>query len=235
MWENIIKHVANKNTIEFGGPSELFSHPNNQCLLYQYLNEIDGGNMDNRWQGSVNKVFSPLPNKQGIGYALDIADEAGVKSIDKKYDLIVSSHVIEHIANPIKALTMWKEVLNTDGLILSILPNKTEFWDWTRKTTTIEHLLEDFNNNTLESDMTHIDDDMNQRDWTRGGFDGRVVKSREHHGELCLDNINTRIIHHHCFDIELVQAMHEAAGYETIECFVHPTNTLQLVYLGKKK
>jgi 2-polyprenyl-3-methyl-5-hydroxy-6-metoxy-1,4-benzoquinol methylase len=41
-----------------------------------------------------------------------------------KYDLIIMSHVLEHVQNPVKLLNQFSEYLKKDGLILGIVPNK---------------------------------------------------------------------------------------------------------------
>jgi 2-polyprenyl-3-methyl-5-hydroxy-6-metoxy-1,4-benzoquinol methylase len=41
-----------------------------------------------------------------------------------KYDLIIMSHVLEHVQNPVKLLNQFSKYLKKDGLILGIVPNK---------------------------------------------------------------------------------------------------------------
>jgi 2-polyprenyl-3-methyl-5-hydroxy-6-metoxy-1,4-benzoquinol methylase len=42
---------------------------------------------------------------------------------DKKYDIIFSYGVIEHFENPQKVIRIFKEHLNTDGIIITLIPN----------------------------------------------------------------------------------------------------------------
>jgi SAM-dependent methyltransferase len=234
MWNQIVDLVKGKKTFEFGGPSELFANPSHNMLLYPYISSIDFGNMDNPWQGEIRSSFNHYGNSIGDVFAVDATDTEAVFTIGQNYDLVLSSHVIEHIANPIKALKNWGSLLIDDGLILSIIPNKSEFWDHNRPTTSIKHLIKDYNNDIGEDDLTHVEEEIRLRDWSRGGMDGKVIKSVEHHAELARDNFNNRILHHHCFDVDLVSKIHEYSGYETIICDILPTNRLQLIYLGRK-
>jgi 2-polyprenyl-3-methyl-5-hydroxy-6-metoxy-1,4-benzoquinol methylase len=41
-----------------------------------------------------------------------------------KYDLIIMSHVLEHVQSPVELLNQFSEYLKKDGLILGIVPNK---------------------------------------------------------------------------------------------------------------
>jgi 2-polyprenyl-3-methyl-5-hydroxy-6-metoxy-1,4-benzoquinol methylase len=41
-----------------------------------------------------------------------------------RYDLIIMSHVLEHVKNPVKLMNQFSEYLKKDGLILGIVPNK---------------------------------------------------------------------------------------------------------------
>lgn len=72
---------------------------------------------------------------------------------DKSQDFIVSSHVIEHFTNPIKALIEWDRLVKPGGIIFMIVPHKERTFDKQRENTPLEHLIEDFEKgNTLPHD-----------------------------------------------------------------------------------
>jgi SAM-dependent methyltransferase len=224
-WNEITIPLQGKTCLEIGGPTELFYNPV-MLPCYSIFSSIDNIN---------NITYTNFPNVTDTShsghfratYSLDCTSEA-LLAHPKKYDVLLTSHVIEHIANPILFLKRAANLLNPDGYILTILPNKTQFWDRTRPTTTIEHLLSDYTNNTQEDDMTHLEEVL-ETDHPWRGQKGEVEFRR-----LCLNNKETRTIHHHCFDSPLVQALHEAAGYTTERCEVLPHNPLQIVYRGRK-
>jgi hypothetical protein len=189
------------------------------------LNNVDGLNMkeDNMWQ-RVGEKYYYYQNKKGIQYIGDCSDKNIINNIDKKYDLILSSHQIEHLANPIKTLLLYKKLLNINGYILSIIPNKNMFWDINREYTTIEHMLNDYNNNIGEDDKTHLYENLNTSQY----------KSSEDLTSKAYVNYKTRVMHHHCFNDELVKNMFEYVGFETLYCFVFDKDPLQIIYFGKK-
>jgi len=85
---------------------------------------------------------------------------------DNSLDYVVSSHVLEHVANPVSALKEWYRVLRPGGLIYMVVPDRRFTWDRPRALTPVEHMLEDFNRGTTASDATHIDDFARGIDWS---------------------------------------------------------------------
>ena len=60
---------------------------------------------------------------------------------DESYDFIISSHVIEHIFDPIKALKEWYRVIKKGGYIFIIAPITEHVPGETRLTTTLDELV----------------------------------------------------------------------------------------------
>jgi len=78
---------------------------------------------------------------------------------DKSQDFIVSSHIMEHFPNPVKALIEWDRLVKPGGIIFTIIPHKERTFDKEKKCTSLEHLIEDFqNNNTQRHDDPHDHD-----------------------------------------------------------------------------
>lgn len=195
---DIIKH--SKSVAEFGGPSPLF---NSEFKVYDLFKDIDGYNLfnNNYWQ----KDFKENYIGDGKQYNCDVVDI----STDKKYDLILNSHVIEHLANPLKALINWSKILNPGGCVLSVIPDKSMMFDCKRPITTMSHLASDLINKVEEDDETHIKEALELFE-NNGGYDyDNYMKSSK-------NNKLYRAIHHHCFDIKLVKKMFEFCQYKVI-------------------
>lgn len=71
-------------------------------------------------------------------------------------DYILACHVIEHLANPMKAIVGSLEKLRRGGKLLLIVPDKRKTFDRDRKLTTTRHLLEDFLNPDPKRDFAHF-------------------------------------------------------------------------------
>lgn len=220
--EKIISILQNKEGIEIGGPTELFSNKG-KLPLYKFLKQLDNINMmENAYFPNIQKNKFNIIDNKNLGNQFDIHEWS-----NKKYDYLISSHVIEHLANPIKELNKWMELINDGGYILSIIPHKSKCWDKTRPVTSFEHILEDYQNNVSEDDMTHLDEVLQTDHPTKKQLGNAKFK------ELCLDNKETRIMHHHCFDVNLVQQLFDYLKVQTIICVQHPKQKLQIIHLGK--
>jgi len=66
---------------------------------------------------------------------------------DGSQDFVVSSHVLEHFPNPIKALLEWDRLIRPDGIIFMIVPHRERTFDKHKARTSLQHLIEDFLNN----------------------------------------------------------------------------------------
>jgi ubiquinone/menaquinone biosynthesis C-methylase UbiE len=62
---------------------------------------------------------------------------------DASQDFVVSSHVLEHFTDPVKALLEWNRVVKPGGVIFMIVPHKDRTFDKVRPRTTLEHLIRD--------------------------------------------------------------------------------------------
>jgi hypothetical protein len=222
-FELIINSLKDKSGIEFGGPTELFSSPQYGMHLYPHVH-LDGGNIikNNYFQSNLGSNFL-YGQKLGKQYDVDCTNEDQLKRL-RKYDFIVTSHAIEHFANPIKTLKLWeKYLLKENGYILSIVPDYQYCFDRKRPLTTMEHLIEDYNTDIGEDDTTHIQEQKDLHDWSYGG----------HHQfyELCEINHLTRVVHHHTFDIELVEEMFDYCGFKKV--ISYKQDELNIVNLSK--
>lgn len=60
---------------------------------------------------------------------------------DAAFDFVVSSHVLEHFTDPIKALKEWYRVVRREGYIFMIVPHKERTFDKNRERTTLSELI----------------------------------------------------------------------------------------------
>ena len=78
---------------------------------------------------------------------------------DGSQDFVVSSHVLEHFPNPIKALLEWDRLVRPGGIIFMIVPHKERTFDKHHARTSLQHLIEDFltNNKALHNNPSGHD------------------------------------------------------------------------------
>jgi SAM-dependent methyltransferase len=193
------KHLlTDRQGIEIGGPSRIFS-PGGAFPVYRMVAGLDNCNFHNEtiWEGDISEGntfhFSPShpPGRQFIGEAWNLAQLA-----DSSVDFVLSSHMIEHTANPIRTIKEWIRVVKSGGVLVVVFPLKTGAFDHRRPTTHLEHLIEDFRAQTDEGDLSHLPEILKlhdlQRDPEAGTIQQFVARSR--------DNARNRCLHHHVFD-----------------------------------
>jgi len=200
--------------LEIGGPSAIFGVKGG-IPVYGFASQVDNANYSGLTtrEGVVIKgyTFNYLPGKNGYQYISEATDLAEVA--DGSYGFVLSSHSLEHVANPIKAVFEWKRVLKPKGKLILILPEKENTFDHKRPFTSFEHLLADFNNNIGEDDETHFAEALQlhdfERDPNKESFKANVSK-----------NLATRIVHHHVFSMAVIREMLEYGGF-TVEYQQH--------------
>jgi len=92
-------------------------------------------------------------------------DACELPFFDSSLQYVATSHVLEHVANPLAALSEWFRVLRHGGIIYMVIPDIGKTFDHSRPLTTIEHMLSDFRNRTTQVDGTHIDELVYGVDW----------------------------------------------------------------------
>lgn len=221
-YQNRIRRVYNDNKncftgkkgVEIGGPSKIFNRIG-PIPIYPIVKSLDNINFsnDNFWS-SINEGYNfKYDDLQEVGKQI-IADGIDLSKIPSEtYELMLSSHVLEHIANPLKALFEWKRILKNDGYLVIVLPNMDFTYDRKRPLTTLEHIIKDFENNVTEDDRTHLQEVLDLHDLTNDG----TVNSYKEHAERTLNNFQTRIVHHHTFRMKLVLEMLNYCGFKIID------------------
>ncbi len=212
--------VDGKSGLEIGGPSGIFSK-DKFLPIYPFIKTLDGVNFSAKtiWEGELKE--GPNYGYDGrLGYQF-IAEATDLKLIsDNKYDFVLSSNNLEHIANPLKAVSEWKRVIKPQGIIILILPRKESNFDHHRSVTTFDHLLKDYQDNIGEDDLSHLDEILKCHDVKR---DPHAI-SLEEFTKRSMSNFETRSIHHHVFDIGLLKQLFKYLNIQVIHSYSSPTD-----------
>lgn len=222
--------LSGKTGIEIGGPSQVFTK-NGIFPVYPIVGKLDNCNFGSStvWEGNIRsgKTYH-FDRSKATGHQ-HIAETTALNTLDSAtYDFVLSSHVLEHVANPILAISEWVRVLKDQGTLVLLLPCKDKTFDHRRPVTHLEHLIADFQENILEDDMTHLPEILALHDLRRDpeAGDFEAFKSRS------LNNQENRCLHHHVFDMQLAVNLLEYMGLK-----VEATEILQphhLLLVAKK-
>jgi SAM-dependent methyltransferase len=210
-----ISDVLQKRGVEIGGPSPDVFGAGGVFPLYPRISSLDNVNFSSktRWEGSIQEgktfIFDPSrePGCQYIREATALVD-----ILPASYDFLLSSHTLEHTANPILALREWLRVLTSDGVIILVLPHKEGTFDWRRPTTTLDHLKDDFERGIDEHDLTHLPEILELHDLSRDLLAGDFANFKAR----SLKNFENRCLHHHTFTTLSAAALLDHVGVKII-------------------
>jgi len=145
---------------------------------------------------------------------------------DESLDFVCSSHVLEHIANPLGAINEWKRAIKKGGIIYAGVPDKRYTFDHRRKRTPLSHLIDDFEKNVDQTDSTHIYEFIENWD------EKRVYSCNK---EQFLENVRNNPksqVHHHAWIIDDVKEILEYMGLRIVYGPILRRETIHII--GRK-
>ena len=192
--------------LEIGGPSAIFA-ANRLLPVYDRCRQLDNCNFAGRTIWHVPSETAK--DKLGLSFARHfVAEATRLHAIpDGTYDFVLASHVLEHLANPLRAFEEWRRLLRPEGTMLVIVPDRRATFDHRRPPTPFEHIEADYRQNTGEDDLTHLPEILALHDLALDPGAG----SRAQFHERSLDNAQVRALHHHVFVPETLVRMGSAA------------------------
>ena len=206
--------VEEASGLEIGGPSAIFAR-NGILPLYPHLARLDNCDLagETIWHGDA---------ADGSPFAYDSGREPGTRLVrdatalegieNGAYDLVLSSHTLEHVANPLRALAEWRRVTRDGGHLVLVLPHLENTFDHRRPVTTLQHLEDDLARSTPEDDDTHLPEFVALCDLAR--VPERL--SRQAFEQRSRDYVENRTIHHHVFDTDIVVRLLDHAGFHLV-------------------
>jgi SAM-dependent methyltransferase len=195
--------------LEIGGPSRIFS-VRGRFPVYSVLAGIDNANF------RETTVWSRSDEERMFGHELCrryVAEATSLSEIaSDTYDAVLASHVLEHTANPLKAIHEWLRVIRPGGTLVIVVPNRVANFDRKRPFTSIEHILDDFSKHRSEDDLTHLEEILQLHDLSLDPLAG----TREQFRARALQNAENRCLHHHVFSLPLLTRLLEYAAAEIV-------------------
>jgi SAM-dependent methyltransferase len=215
----VLPFVEGKAGLEIGGPSVVFEGGLRPMPIYPRVGSLDNCDISSSttWATHADAYrFSPrkAPGKNIFRDASNLSSIA-----DDSYDFVLSSHNLEHFANPIKALEEWKRIIRPGGALVLVLPNYSKTFDRGRTPTPVDHMFEDFERDTGEDDLTHLPEILEKHDLIMDPG----VGSAEEFRRRSLDNFNNRCLHHHVFDTTNSRELLTRCGMEVLAVETAPT------------
>lgn len=202
--------IEGKFGLEIGGPSSTFGDAG-VLPLYRYVASLDNCvfSQETIWEGrrTEGRTFSYHPRREnGFNFIREGSDLRDIP--DRSYDFVLSSHSLEHISNPIKALKEWERVTRLGGALVVILPDHRFTFDHRRHPTAVAHMAKDYERGVDETDLTHLQEILDLHDLNLDPAAG----TREKFRQRSLNNLENRCLHHHVFDERNSRELFAVAG-----------------------
>jgi SAM-dependent methyltransferase len=218
---NFLTEITNNNLgAEIGGPS------GTGTIIYDNAISIDNiiFSKNTIWSNH-NEEYNYYKDKKG---KVIINDATNIQNVENNYyDFCFSSHSLEHIANPLKAIKEWLRIIKKDGYIIIIVPEKSACFDHKRNYSKFSTLLSQYEKNVGEDDLSTLPEILNNHDLTMdtpaGNFESFTKRS--------LDNFNNRCLHHYVYNDELLM---EICNYFKCTFVYNETINLDRWFIIKK-
>ena len=222
VFNDIVKFITeNKDGVEIGGPSGTGK------IIYENANNVDNVVWSNNtiWYKQQER-YNFFPGKSEKIIINDATDISNVT--DETYDFVFSSHCLEHIANPLKAIKEWLRVVKYHGYIIIIVPEKSHCFDHKREYSKFSTLLSQYQKNVNEDDLSTLEEILELHDLSK---DPGAPQDPLAFKERCLNNLYNRCLHHYVYDDDLLL---EICNYFKCEYIYKITQGLDRWFILKK-
>jgi SAM-dependent methyltransferase len=131
--------------VEFGAGTDPIGVPL-RCEV-KYADFFSDGDLRSRAYHAQGTDFVPL------SYVMSLEDMGAVA--DESLDFVIACHVIEHVRNPLRAFEQAYRKLKPGGSYVLIVPDMRRIFDRDRELTSLEHVIADYEEPSVERDRTH--------------------------------------------------------------------------------
>jgi SAM-dependent methyltransferase len=198
-YDLIRQSVSGACGLEIGGPSLVFCRRLGTIPVYGIAARVDSCDFSENtvWSSKRTTWFVKLMQPSGLRV---VSDGSRLAFKSEVYAFVLASEVLEHCANPLKAIAEWKRVLRPRGIMVLSLPHKAKTFDHRRPYTSFAHLEDDFGKDIGETDLTHLDEILDLHDLSLDPAAGSWTEFRQR----AQRNAQSRCLHHHVFSPELL-------------------------------
>ena len=102
-------------------------------------------------------IDSPTPVDQSLWNHYIVGNADNIPVSPETLDFIFSSHVVEHLANPLGHLAYWATLLKPGGIVAAVIPDREGCKDYVFSSSTTEELLAEWVTGDMEPSLAHYE------------------------------------------------------------------------------
>lgn len=154
-----------------------------------------------QWQQLYGKDTAvPIDPKLWKHYVVGNADD--IPALPGSLDFIFSSHVVEHLANPLGHFSYWATLLKAGGVVAAVIPDRSGCKDYVFSSSTLDELMTEYREASMKPTRYHYE---------------RWAKHRAPDADPEQLLGSGRSIHVHFYTprsmVEILEEMHERLGF----------------------
>ena len=200
LWPMVEQALRGRHGIEIAGPSPPFG-AGGPMPVYAIV-----GSLENYGFQASQGTFE-YSGRAGPSH---VCDASALPRSDASCDFVLSSHVLEHLANPLRLARMASRVAARRPLVHAAAARGAHIRSAARR-----HAMEPPRGRLRAphagADRTHIDETLRLTDTRHWSFNAPPEWRDE-----CQKNADTRNVHHHVFDLELATKAASFAGFRVL-------------------
>ncbi len=141
--------ILSGNGLEIGALNEPAAIPVGASV--QYLDALT--------ETQAAALYAEIPGDSlvKVSFIGDLDNDGLSQFRDGAFDFVVMNHVLEHVANPVKAIREVFRICRTGGIVIIAIPDKDYTFDRGRELTPWAHLWSDYENETRVSSDDHYE------------------------------------------------------------------------------
>ncbi len=117
----------------------------------QYLDAVD--------EARAAAIYPEIPREKlvKVSFVGDVDQDALLQFPTGAFNFVVANHVLEHLANPVKAVREVFRICREGGMVVIAIPDKDFTFDRSRELTSWSHLWSDYVNDIQVVDDSHFE------------------------------------------------------------------------------
>ena len=107
-----------------------------------------------QWQLLYGKD-TKVPVNPDLWQLYVVGNADNIPAIPDSLDFVFSSHVIEHLANPLGHLAYWASLLKPGGVVIGVIPDRSGCKDYVFEPSTVEELDAEYRQGSMTPTLAH--------------------------------------------------------------------------------